>query len=453
MRHRLPATYLDIVKSPTVAHWFKMRTVLLAARLFGFWNKPRPLVVDESKWTLVDEAHFSYKYIKPLTSAEKGLPELLFANDRSAVRLPGAFKAKNTLTIGAAGDLMPAEGLQESKDVLFENVADLLFDADVSFANLEGPVSDTKFDINFVGGNSPHILGFTRAEFEAITSHKGRSFRILSFANNHSFDKGIEGLDTTQDMLSRYGIVALGTPAAPEEYGRATIVTENGIRLGFVSATYSLNGLNPPPEAAYRVHVTELNVNPDLELLKLQVMDCKRNNCDFIIASIHWGQEAEFFPRKKQIEIAHTLIEEGVDLILGHHPHVIQPIEYYRTKRDKDRIAVIAYSLGGLGMRWYTAPHFALGLILKLKVSKGVVDGTERTYIESVSPVPVFQNIFVSYFGHTRIKRIEKLEDHVKNGESGALNRYAIEIKRYADLVLPNEPIGRRKERPAVSER
>ncbi|WP_292385349.1 CapA family protein [Mesorhizobium sp.] len=437
MRHRLPVTYLDIVKSPSLVHWLKMSAVLFAARLLGFWNKPRPLVVEESEWTLLDEAHFSYKYIKPLTSAEKGVHEVLFSDDRSVVRLPSSFEAKNCLTVGAAGDLMPAEGLEQSRDIIFENVADLLFDVDVSFANLEGPVSDTKFDVNFIGGNAPHILGFTRSEFESITAHKGKNFKLLSFANNHSFDKGIEGLDTTHDMFSRHGIVAIGTPMAPTEYGRATIVTEKGIKIGFVSATYSLNGLNPPVDAAHRIHVTDLVLKPDLEILRKQIIDCKRHNCDFIIASIHWGQEAEFFPRKYQTEVAHTLVEEGVDLILGHHPHVIQPIEYYRTKRDRDRIAVIAYSLGGLGMRWYTAPHFALGLILNLKISKGVIDGIERTYIESVRPVPVFQNIFLSYYADIRIKRLEKLEDHVKEGESGALHGYAMKIKKYADLVLP----------------
>ncbi|TIO54488.1 MAG: hypothetical protein E5X98_21745, partial [Mesorhizobium sp.] len=139
------------------------------------------------------EAHFSYKYIKPLTSAEKGVHEVLFSDDRSVVRLPSSFEAKNCLTVGAAGDLMPAEGLEQSRDIIFENVADLLFDVDVSFANLEGPVSDTKFDVNFIGGNAPHILGFTRSEFESITAHKGKNFKLLSFANNHSFDKGIEG--------------------------------------------------------------------------------------------------------------------------------------------------------------------------------------------------------------------------------------------------------------------
>ncbi|MDX0414992.1 hypothetical protein GOC69_30310, partial [Sinorhizobium medicae] len=96
-----------------------------------------------------------------------------------------------------------------------------------------------------------------------------------------------------------------------------------------------------------------------------------------------------FFPRLRQIEAAHALVEEGVDLILGAHPHVIQPVEYYRTKRDPNRIAVIAYSLGTLTWGWYTAPHLILSLIMHLKLAKGHVGGEPRTYIESAKPNPV----------------------------------------------------------------
>lgn len=174
-------------------------------------------------------------------------------------------------------------------------------------------------------------------------------------------------------------------------------------------------------------------VATDLDLLKRQIEDCKKEDCDFIVASIHWGYEFEFFPRYRQIEAGHTLVEGGVDLILGHHPHVIQPIEYYRTKRDPNRIAVIAYSLGNLTFGWYSAPHLVLSMILNVKLSKGLVNGASRTYVERTRPTPVFQSVFCR--DNIRLMRIEKLQEHL-NEYSCHSARYVQKIKKYADLVL-----------------
>ncbi|MER9312938.1 CapA family protein [Mesorhizobium australicum] len=438
MRHRLPATFLDLLKPPTVGYRLKMGAVHCAARLFGFWEKPWPKATeDPDEYAFLDEAYSNYKYLNPIVRPEATVHKALFASKRSMVKLPADFQSATSLTIGAAGDLMPAEGLEASKDVVFENVADVLLDVDISFANLEAPVTEQKIEVAFIGGDAP-IMGFSPSEFAAVAGHKGLNFNLLSFANNHAFDRGVEGLDTTFKTFAQFGIVPVGTPLTPSDYGRATIINKRGIKIGFVSATYSLNGLEPP-EAADRIHTARLssrNSFPDLELLKKQIADAKTQGCDFIVASLHWGYEAEFFPRKRQVDVAHALVEEGVDLILGHHPHVVQPVEYYRTKRDENRIAVIAYSLGGLGYRWYTAPHFALGLILNMRLAKGTTCGNNRTYIEFANPVPVFQNIFLSYFGDMRIKRLEKLEDHLKAGEPSALRSYASKIRFYADLVL-----------------
>lgn len=180
-------------------------------------------------------------------------------------------------------------------------------------------------------------------------------------------------------------------------------------------------------------------VATDLGLLKIQIEDCKKHGCDFIVASMHWGYEFEFFPRARQIEIAHRLVEGGVDLIWGHHPHVIQPIEYYRTKRDSNRIAAIAYSLGGLTFGWDAAPHLMLGLILNVKLVKGSIDGDHRTYIESIKPIPVFQDDFRQ--DGKRKLRIERLADHlspVDDNEPDDRRRHIELIKQYADLVLMN---------------
>ncbi|RXH37918.1 hypothetical protein XH99_02510 [Bradyrhizobium nanningense] len=352
--------------------------------------------------------------------------------DRSIVKLPNTFEKNCSLTVSAAGDLIQADGIQSSKDILFERIGDILFDVDISTANYESPVTEQRLADETIGGGRPLIMCCSPAQFLTLTAHKGKCFTALNTANNHIFDLGIRGLETTQRLLGQNGTVAIGTPRRPEEYGRGKILTKGGIKVGFISATFGLNGHEPPASETYRVHVAKLmskHAVTDLELLRKQIEDCKQQGCDFIIASIHWGYEFEFFPRHRQVEAARALVEQGVDLILGHHPHVIQPIEYYRTKRDPNRIAVIAYSLGSLTWGWYTAPHLVLSMILKVNLSKGLMAGARRTYIENIMPVPVFRAI--SYEGGERLMRIEKLHDHLNR----SLPRLK-QMKNYVDLVL-----------------
>lgn len=109
----------------------------------------------------------------------------------------------------------------------------------------------------------------------------------------------MEGRETTQKLLAQNGIITIGTPRNPEEYGRAVIVTKQGIKIGYISATFGLNGRQLPVDEAYRIHYAKLmskKVATNLDLLNKQIEDCKKQHCDFIVASIHWGYEFEFSP-------------------------------------------------------------------------------------------------------------------------------------------------------------
>lgn len=440
LKKRLPFTFLDLYKSPNLMHALRLKTALLSAKLFGHWDLPRPNATeDPEEWGFIDEAYGLYKYLRPTTVAEDGVLEAVFANNIATVGLPAEFETDSTLIFGAAGDLMPAEGLEGSQNFYYENVADVLLEVDLSFANLEAPVTQQKIEVNFVGGDSPPLMGFSPAEFPVISGHAGRSFTALSFANNHSMDHGLEGIETTQAAMDAAGIVGIGGHRNLEDCGRATFIERNGIRIGFISATFGLNGFDLPEEEQHRVHVARLSSNkfpPDQTLLRRQIDDCREKGCDFIVASIHWGYECEFFPRQSQVKMAHELVESGVDMILGHHPHVIQPVEYYRPARDPQRTAIIAYSLGGLGFRWYTAPHFCLGLILNMELAKGRVGGQSRTYVSRITPYPVFQNIFMSHLGSWKLKRLEKLDSYQEIAPNESSDRYLSQLRSYANLVL-----------------
>lgn len=369
--------------------------------------------------------------------AEKHISEDLFLRKKPVLKLPDHFEQSASITMGAAGDLIQADGLESSKNVLFDNVADILFGVDVSFANYESPVTEQKFVTDAIGGGRPPIMCCSFAQFSTLTSHEDRFFTALNTANNHIFDLGIDGLETTQKLFTQHGIIDVGTPRDRQEYGRAKILSKGTIKIGFISATFGLNGHELPLSETYRIHTAKLMskyVATDLTLLKMQIDDCKKQDCDFIVASIHWGYEFEFFPRHRQILAAHTLAEEGVDLILGHHPHVIQPIEYYRTTRDPNRIAIIAYSLGSLTWGWYTAPHLTLSMILNLRLAKGVVNGAHSTYIENIQATPVFRDVLNG--DGPRLMRIEKLHDGSGDRRFYHSAGRIKQMKRYADLVL-----------------
>lgn len=109
------------------------------------------------------------------------------------------------------------------------------------------------------------------------------------------------------------------------------------------------------------------------------------------IAHLHWGMEHEFYPRVAQVELARHLAELGFDVILGHHPHVVQPMECYRTRRDPDRVVPIYYSLGNL-VNPFSAPYLCRSFVARITLAKGTrPDGALRTYVREARTIEIVQ--------------------------------------------------------------
>ncbi|UFW71360.1 CapA family protein [Bradyrhizobium sp. WU425] len=430
MLSKLPRTAIDIFRaSPEVLETIRK------AKLFGWWDHPlEGAATDRAEMNDIDRAYWFYKCANPVTRTSKDVSDTLFLNDSSIVKLPDRFEKSKSVTMSAVGDLIQANGLEHSKDLLFDGIEDVVFGKDISFANYESPVAEEAVVRDAIGDGRSATMCCSAAQYSTLTQHMGKRFSVLNLANNHALDLGIEGLNATQTLCSQNGILDIGAPRCVEEYGKGRLLTKLGINIGFVSATFGLNARQLPAGHGHRVHVSRLvskHVPADLELLKSQIRDCKEQGSDFIVASVHWGFEHEFFPRLSQIEAAHALVEEGVDLLLGHHPHVIQPIEYYRTQRDPNRVATIAYSSGSLTWDWCTAPHLILSIILDIELAKGQIDGANRTYIEKCEIVPVFRSIF--YRDDKKLMRIEKLRQHIaaeSNGVGGLK-----EMEHYVNLI------------------
>ena len=440
-KNNLPLTPAETVKISSDSLRSELSTVVTLATKYGFWKAPyKEAATTFEEMDMMDIYYWVYKSANPIAEPEEGVKELL-STDSSIVGLPKDFEKKESITMGTAGDLLQVQtdNLEYSEDELFESVADLIFDKDIAFANFESPITTQPLVKEVIGDEAAPIECCSEEQFEVLKGYKGKKFTALNFSNNHTFDLGIEGMETTQKVFDKQGIIDIGTNRKPEEYGRAKIITKDGIKIGFASATFGLNGHVVPDEEKYRIHTARLCskiVEPELDLVKKQIDDCKDQGCDFIITSLHWGWEFELFPRKSQMEAARTLIEYGADSIIGAHPHVIQPVEYYRTKRDSNRVAVIAYSMGSV--TWgFNAAYIALSIILNLSFTKGKLEGKDVTYIESSNVTPVFRSC-VNDGGKLKT-RIERLADHLEGRSNLHTEEYIAELKSYLDLVLGDE--------------
>jgi poly-gamma-glutamate capsule biosynthesis protein CapA/YwtB (metallophosphatase superfamily) len=143
-----------------------------------------------------------------------------------------------------------------------------------------------------------------------------------STASNHSIDRGLAGVDSTLEALDAAGITHAGTARTVEEAREVDVREVNGIRVAFLSATYGLNGLRLPKGQGWRVR------RIDVRWILAAASAAKAAGVPIVIVSLHWGNEYQHQPTAQQRNIARTLMESGnVDLIVGHHAHVVQPIE------------------------------------------------------------------------------------------------------------------------------
>ena len=276
----------------------------------------------------------------------------------------------------------------------------------------------------------------SRSQFERLKGDGSRHFTVMATACNHSLDFGEEGVLTTRSSLAKAGIRPVGTNEDEKGQGRGEIIETKRGRIGFIAATFGLNGKRLPEKREYlvnRIALNQVSGTIDLGLLETQIAWCRRLRCDFIVVSLHWGLEYEFFPTSQQITLAHRIIEFGADLILGHHPHVIQPIEHYTPKRDPHRIAPIYYSLGNLSNPFET-PFMALSLLSLIELSKGTFNGKSVTYIRKVTNIPIIQELHTGQLSGIEFRPLLKSLD----GPTAEPYRkkFVHQAKIYADLVL-----------------
>jgi poly-gamma-glutamate synthesis protein (capsule biosynthesis protein) len=205
----------------------------------------------------------------------------------------------------------------------FRKIAPLLSGADLTFVNLESPFSDD-------GPYRPDGLIF-HAPPEAIAGLQLANVAAVSTANNHARDCGDRGVTFTVNWLRTHGIAPVGSGTSEAEVHDGIVLVRKGIRFGFLGYTYDQQNGNWHDQDA-RIALT------DTATMVRDVMALRRR-ADVVIVSMHDGIEYQPRPNRAQIEFAHAAIDAGAALVIGHHPHVVQPHERYHN-------GVIFYSLG-----------------------------------------------------------------------------------------------------------
>jgi poly-gamma-glutamate synthesis protein (capsule biosynthesis protein) len=254
-----------------------------------------------------------------------------------------------TTKIVAGGDVMLARNVgiraRARKDPAwpFREIAPVFADADIAFLNLESPFNDK-------GPLQLHGMIF-KAEPEMIEGLKLAGIDIVSTANNHSRDQRSRGLEFTLDHLAANGILAVGTGKTETEAHAGQVIERNGTRFGFLAYTYDANNGNHK-DTEPRIAVLDANrMRQDLTAL--------RSRADVILVSMHAGIEYAPKPNTQQIEFARAAIDAGAAAVIGHHPHVRQPVEWYKD-------APIFYSLGNLVFDQFQRKETQVGSLVEL---------------------------------------------------------------------------------------
>ncbi|MCJ7688980.1 MAG: CapA family protein, partial [Clostridiaceae bacterium] len=228
----------------------------------------------------------------------------------------------------------------------FKFVKSHIESADIAIANLETTLAGKeKKYTGYPLFNSPSSL---------VDAMKDCGFDILSTVNNHTIDRGSEGVFSTLAEIQKRNLKAVGTRENSNE--KPFIIQEvKGIKIGVISYSYetprsgnnkTLNAIKIPRKVINIINTFSYEyIEDDLNKIKVQIDEMKRQGAEVIIFVIHWGKEYERKPNVHQISIANKLCDFGVDVILGSHPHVIQPIEFITSEKTGKR-SLVVYSMG-----------------------------------------------------------------------------------------------------------
>ncbi len=275
----------------------------------------------------------------------------------------------STLTLLSSGDTMLGSWaetvmIDSGYGYPFGYIQEYIEGSDIFFTNLEAPfgTGGTPFDKKFNFRVKPDLVKVLLAG----------GINLVSLANNHTMDYGPECLQQTLEILTENNIAFAGAGLDLATARKAAQMTVNGMSVGFLSYTMTF------PEEFWASDTTGGTCFPYEEYVFNDVRAASDSN-DFLIVSCHWGQELRETPKPYQTKMAHRLIDNGADIILGHHPHIVQGIEIYKEKP-------IIYSLGNFIFGSYSE-NARDSFLAKFKLRKN------KKIVTQILPISVYNKV------------------------------------------------------------
>ncbi len=281
-------------------------------------------------------------------------------------------------------------GRQYNFKPTFEKVAPKIAEADIAFINQETLMCGEGYEISFYPCfNSPQDLGYDLVEL---------GFDVVGIANNHMLDKGSDGLAETIKFWKNQDVLMIGGYENEADFSNIRVMEKNGIKIAFLSYTYGTNGITKNPASPLVIPYIED------EVIKRQI-EAAKSVSDFIMVSIHWGDEGQFMYNDEQKRVGQLIADAGADAIIGHHPHVIQPIEWLTGASGNKTLCV--YSLGNF-VAQQAYQYNTLGGMIEFDI---VQIDDEKPYLENV----IFEPTVCHYNKNLMSNTIYYLNDYTKD--------------------------------------
>ncbi|MBQ8473080.1 MAG: CapA family protein [Bacilli bacterium] len=292
---------------------------------------------------------------------------------------------------------------------MLSHIKEITTNYDLAYYNQETILGGTELGLStYPLFNSPYEVG---------DAFLDAGFNLVSLATNHTIDKGEKGvLNSRKYWNQKENVFAAGSYSSFEERDKVIINEVNDITYGFLSYTTYTNGLIVPTGKEYLVNVYNKDqVKEDIEKYKDKV--------DLLIVSMHWGTEYMTYPTEKQKEMAKYLADLGVDLIIGTHPHVIEPIEYIDD-------TLVIYSLGNF-ISSQVGVERLTGLMLSLNIKKEEYHGKTTISFDNIEGTLIYtdrNNGYIVYPYH-------KLNNNILNNYKSYYEKYSKIVTAYSDKV------------------
>ena len=284
---------------------------------------------------------------------------------------------------------------------IIEYIKEKVQNYDLAYYNQETVLGGSKLGVSdYPTFNSPQEAGDAMID---------AGFNLVSLATNHTMDRGEKAiLSSIAYRKKQENVLAVGTYESEEERNEIQIREKNGIKYALLSYTYGTNGIAVPQGKDYLVNVwpTDLSINDpqkdkDYQAYKEQVkkdIEQVRDNVDVLMVAMHWGVEYTHNPTEYQKDSAQFLADNGVDIVIGSHPHVIQPVTWIDD-------TLVIYSLGNFLSAQNQDQNYnkMVGLMTSLNITKTVKDGKTEVKIDNVENELIFTSFNIKSWSNFKV--------------------------------------------------